>query len=279
METLLSDELWNAFALYLDPPSDTPKRGRPPVPDRDCLRGILSVLREGIRWQSLPTQMGCGSGSTCWRRFHAWTEQGLWQKVHWHLVAALGERGLLNLERALVDSSSCRAQEGGDHTGPNPTDRAKAGCKRHLLTDGYGIPLVVTVGPANHRDETAVPELLWLLWAVLACLGGGRRRVGALQGDRGYGFPWTIGLVLAWGLRSLLAVRGSEHGSGLGHTRFVIERTHSWFGSFRRLVQCYEREGAHFLGFQQLAACVICARRLRLGRQPGEAFQPFAQAV
>ena len=279
MDTLLSDELWNAFVLHLDPPPARAKRGRPRVPDRDCLCGILFVLREGIRWQSLPLELGWGSGSTCWRRFQEWTAAGLWQKVHWHLVATLGERGLLNLERALVDSSSCRAQEGGAHTGPNPTDRAKAGCKRHLVTDGYGIPLVVTVGPANRRDETAVPELLWLLWAVLACLGGGRRRVGAFQGDRGYGFPWTIGLVLAWGLRSLLAVRGSEHGSGLGHTRWYIERTHSWFGSFRRLVQCYEREEAHFLGFQQLAACVICARRLRWGRQPGEEFQPFAQAA
>jgi transposase len=279
VDNLLSDELWDAIALYLPERPTTPQRGRPPRSDRDCLRGILFVLREGIRWQSLPKELGCGSGSTCWRRFQQWTALGLWQKAHWHLVAALGQRGLLNLERAVVDSSSCRAQEGGAHTGPNPTDRAKAGCKRHLVTDGYGIPLVVSVGPANHRDETAVPELLWLLWAVLACIGGGRRRVAAFQGDRGYGFPWTIALVLAWGLRSLLGVRGSEHGSGLGHTRFVIERTHSWFGTFRRLVQCYEREEEHFLGFQQLAACIICARRLRLGKQPGEEFQPFAQAA
>jgi transposase len=279
MDPLLLDDLWNALALYLPAAPATPRRGRPRVPDRDCLRGILFVLREGIRWQSLPLEMGCGSGSTCWRRFHEWTALGLWQKAHWHLVAVLGRRGLLNLGRVIVDSSSCRAQARGEHTGPNPTDRAKAGCKRHLLTDACGIPLVVRVGPANHRDETAVPELLWLLWAVLACLGGGRRRVGAFQGDRGYGFPWTIALVLAWGLRALLAERGSDHGSGLGRTRWVVERTHSWFGSFRRLVQCYERQDAHFLGMQQLAACVICARRLRLGRQPGEDFQLFAQAA
>jgi transposase len=278
MDTLLSDELWNAIALYLPEHVPSRKGGRPRVPDRDCLRGILFVLREGIRWQSLPLAMGCGSGSTCWRRFQEWTALGLWQQAHWHLVATLGEHGLLNLERAIVDSSSCRAQEGGEHTGPNPTDRAKAGCKRHLVTDGYGIPLVVTVGPANRRDETAIPPLLWLLAMVVGCISG-RRRVGALQGDRGYGFPWTIALVLAWGIRSLLAVRGSAHGSGLGHTRFVIERTHSWFGSFRRLVQCYEREEAHFLGMQQLAACVICARRLRLRQQPGEEFQPFATAA
>ena len=114
MDTLRTDELWNAIALFLPEHVPCPKGGRRRVPDRDCLRGILFVLREGIRWQSLPTQLGWGSGSTCWRRFHAWTELGLWQKAHWHLVAALGQRGLLNLERAIVDSSSCRAQEGGD---------------------------------------------------------------------------------------------------------------------------------------------------------------------
>jgi transposase len=277
MDTLLTDELWEAIALYLPEHPRSPQGGRPRIPDRDCLRGILFVLREGIRWQSLPQELGCGSGSTCWRRFQEWTALGLWQKAHWRLVAVLGERGLLNLERAVVDSASCRAHAGGEHTGPNPTDRAKAGCKRHLLTDGAGLPLVVWVGPANRRDEQAVPVLLWLLWAVLACVG--RPRPGALQGDRGYGFPQTIALVLAWGIRSLLAERGSPHGSGLGHTRFVVERTHSWFGHFRRLVQCYERTEAHFLGLQQLAACVICANRLRRGRQPGEEFQPFAEAA
>jgi transposase len=279
VDTLLTDELWNAIAPYLPEHPPSPKGGRPRLPDRFCLNGILFVLHEGIRWQSLPKELGYGSGSTCWRRFQEWTAAGLWQKAHWHLVAVLGERGLLNLERTVVDSASCRAHAGGEHTGPNPTDRAKAGCKRHLVTDGYGIPLVVAVGPANQRDEKAVPLLLWLLGAVLACIRGGRCRPTAFQGDRGYGFAWTIGLVLAWGIRSLLAERGSEHGSGLGHTRFVVERTHSWFGHFRRLVQCYERQKSHFLGMQQLAACVICANRLHWNRQSGEEFQPFATAA
>jgi hypothetical protein len=137
---------------------------------------------------------------------------------------------------------------------------------------------VVLTGPANQRDEQLLGRLLWVLWAVLGLIGV-RRRPGALVGDRGYGFPWSIALVLAWGLRSLVAVRGSPHGSGLGRTRYVVERTHSWFGRFRRLVQCYERRGEHFQGFQMLAACVICAKRLRHGQQPGEAFQPFAEAA
>jgi transposase len=278
VDNLVTDELWDSVAPFLPEHPASPKGGRPRVPDRDCLRGIVFVLREGIRWQSLPKEMACGSGSTCWRRFHEWSDHGIFHKAHCHLLAVLGERGMLNLERAVIDSASCRAQEGGEHTGPNPTDRGKRGSKRHLVTDGHGIPLVVTVGPANRRDETAMPWLLWLLYFVLGCLGG-RRRPGAVQADRGYGFPWTIALVLAWGIKALIAPRGSEHGSGLGRTRFVVERTHAWFGHFRRLAQCYERSEGHFLGMQQLAACIICARRVRHGRQPAEEFQPFDLAA
>jgi len=84
---------------------------------------------------------------------------------------------------------------------------------------------------------------------------------------------------LAWGLRSLLAERGTPHGSGLGRTRYVVERTHSWFMSFRRLVVCDEGKAAHYQGMYQLAACVICARRLHDGRQAKEEWQPFAQAA
>src|SRR5215475_2891964 len=76
MDTLLTDELWNTITLYLPEHAPSPKGGRPRVPDRDCLRGILFVLREGLRWQSLPKERGCGSGSTCWRRFREWAACG-----------------------------------------------------------------------------------------------------------------------------------------------------------------------------------------------------------
>ena len=40
----------------------------------------------------------------------------------------------------------------GKKTGPNPTDRAKRGVKRSLLTDGGGVPLAVAVEGANRND-------------------------------------------------------------------------------------------------------------------------------
>src|SRR6516165_1407735 len=76
MDTLVNDQLWNAIAPYLPEHPPAPTGGRPRVPDRLCLNGIVFVLREGIRWQSLPTALGWGSGSTCWRRFEEWPAAG-----------------------------------------------------------------------------------------------------------------------------------------------------------------------------------------------------------
>ena len=277
MDTLVTDELWNTLAPRWPPHTPAQRGGRPRLPDRLGLHGVLFVLRQGIRWQSLPTQLGWGSGSTCWRRFTEWTQAGVGEKAHAHLVVARGERGLLNLDRAVVDSCSVPALRGGEPSGANPTDWAKKGCKRHGITAGHGIPLVVQIGPANRRDEPWLPSLWGWLWMVLRC--GWRQRPAAWQGDRGYGFAGSIALVLAWGLPAMLAERGSPHGSGLGRTRYVVERTPSGFRSFRGLVVCYERSGAHFQGRYQLAACVICARRLHDGRQRGEGWQPFDQAA
>jgi transposase len=113
MPALVTDEIWGAIAPHLPAHRPSPKGGRPRVDDRAALAGILFVLREGLRWQSLPTEMACGSGSTCWRRFEEWTAAGVWGKAHADLLAALGERGLLDLERAVLDSASTRAVKGG----------------------------------------------------------------------------------------------------------------------------------------------------------------------
>lgn len=114
MAELVSDELWNQVEPLLPPmPPPSPKGGRPRVEHRLALRGIVFVLRTGIPWQDLPTEMGCGSGSTCWRRFAAWTQLAVWSKLHALLLNVLGKAGAINLERAVIDSASVRAVFGG----------------------------------------------------------------------------------------------------------------------------------------------------------------------
>ncbi|EMN43869.1 transposase for insertion sequence element IS402 domain protein [Leptospira weilii str. LNT 1234] len=48
----------------------------------------------------------------------------------------------------------------GSLTGKNPTDRAKLGVKRHILTDGNGIPLAITSSGANVHDKRNVKDTL-----------------------------------------------------------------------------------------------------------------------
>ncbi len=112
-KTLVSKALWREIAPLLPEPKFSPKGGRPPVPNCACLGGIILVLKTGMAWQTLPTNLGHGSGSTCWRRFHAWTQLGIWSELHRRLLRVLGRRGRINLDRAVIDSASVRALKGG----------------------------------------------------------------------------------------------------------------------------------------------------------------------
>ena len=150
------------------------------------------------------------------------------------------------------------------HTGPNPTDRGKKGCKRHVLTDATGVPLVVRTGRANENDEARLPDLL--LWLPpVPNVKGRPRRVRTVLADAAYGVGWLIALVVGLGYRALLKPRGKAgrvHGSGLGRRRYVVERTMAWAANDRRLRVCYERTWCSWQGFHELSACVCCAKRV-----------------
>jgi transposase len=138
-----------------------------------------------------------------------------------------------------------------------------------VLTDADGLPLVIQTGPANQRDDAKVEDLL----AAFPVLSDGKTgemhlQPKTLMGDRGYGFPYLIAIVLLYGIMSHLSPRGKDkpHGSGLGVRRYVVERTMSWWTHFRRITFCYETRGEHFQAFHELAACVLCANKLRAAK-------------
>ena len=68
MKPLVTDGLWAVVAPLLPRRRAQPKGGRPWMDDRATLNGVLYVLRTGIAWRHLPTELGWGSGVTCWRR-------------------------------------------------------------------------------------------------------------------------------------------------------------------------------------------------------------------
>jgi transposase len=110
---LVPDGLWDLIEPLLPPAKLKEKGGRPPLPDRACLTGILFVLRSGIPWETLPKELGCGSGMTCWRRLRDWHEAGIWDLIHFVLLDWLSRYSRIDWSRAVVDSCSVRAVFGG----------------------------------------------------------------------------------------------------------------------------------------------------------------------
>jgi transposase len=114
---LVSDELWAIVEPLIPPEPPKPKGGRPRVPDRAALTGILFVLKTGIPWEWLPRELGCGSGMTCWRRLRDWNRADVWHKLHTTLLDRLGAAGRIDWSRASLDSASLRAKKGGPRPG------------------------------------------------------------------------------------------------------------------------------------------------------------------
>ena len=109
---LLPDSLWLIIEPLLPRAAPKPRGGRPPVPVRAALTGILFVLRTGIPWEMLPAEMGCGSGVTCWRRLRDWQAAGVWDRLHRELLRRLQDADRIDWSRACVDSSSIPAKKG-----------------------------------------------------------------------------------------------------------------------------------------------------------------------
>ncbi len=132
-QCLVSDALWSRIAPILPAEPAKPKGGRPRVSDRAALNGILYVLRTGIQWKHLPTELGFGSGVTVWRRVLAWQRAGVWKRLHRLLLDELGEAGQLDWRRVVgahagrpawvpvvVDTRSVPAKRGAASSGRTP---------------------------------------------------------------------------------------------------------------------------------------------------------------
>src|SRR4051794_3821983 len=124
---LVTDELWEKVEPLLPPVREAGTRGRPPVPNRAALTGILFVLKTGIRWEDLPAEMNCGCGMSCWRRLRDWQADGTWDRLHALLLERIDSAGRIDWDRAAIDSSSVRAVFGGSMSDPVPRIAARMG--------------------------------------------------------------------------------------------------------------------------------------------------------
>src|SRR4051794_41468104 len=108
------------------------RTGRPPLPTIEVVETLRFFVREGVQWRELRAAAGRACGSTLRRRLDGWSATAMLRQVHVALIRIVRSGPEVTWD-VVVDSCSVRAKRGGELTGPNPTDRGKAGTKYHVV--------------------------------------------------------------------------------------------------------------------------------------------------
>jgi transposase len=132
-----------------------------------------------------------------------------------------------------------------------------------LLTDGAGVPLGLTVDGANRHDKKLVGRTLNNLACPRPAPKKHRRQHMCM--DKGYDYPDVRELIAKWGYTAHIVARGQERDAlanvpGYRARRWVVERTHSWFNRFRRLLIRWEKNVANYTAMLHLACAYITLR-------------------
>jgi transposase len=261
---LVSDELWALVAPLLPPEPPKPRGGRPRVPDRAALTGIIFVLKSGIPWELLPPELGCGSGVTCWRRLRDWQEAGVWDRLHRELLDRLGDADQIDWSRASLDSASMAAKRGRAHrpesNGSRQTGQQAPSCGRPDRD-----PLAALLTAANRHDSVIFEALLDAIPSIKQANGRRRKRPAKLHADKGYDISRCRTALRRRHIRVRIARKGIDSSERLGRHRWVVERTLAWLNRYRRLTVRYERRADIHQALLTLGCALICYTTLQRG--------------
>lgn len=149
----------------------------------------------------------------------------------------------------------------GKKTGPNPTDRAKGGTKRSVLTEAAGIPIGLAVDGANRVDFQLARETLDSI--PIERPVPRKWRPQGLCLDKGYDYREVDALVAEFGYTGHIARRGQREQATVKRNarkkarRWVVERTHSWVNRFRRILIRWEKRADTYIAMLHLAFALI----------------------
>lgn len=146
--------------------------------------------------------------------------------------------------------------------GPNPTDRGKAGTKRHIVTDRAGIPLAARLTGANRHESAVFEDLIDGIPPIKTPTGRRRTRPAKLHADKAYDIPRCRRALTRRRIKVRIARKGTEPKGRLGRHRWVVERTLAWLARYRRLTIRYERRDDIHEAFLSLGCSLICFNAL-----------------
>jgi transposase len=115
----------------------------------------------------------------------------------------------------------------------------------------------------NRNDVTQLLPLVERVPPVRGTVGRPRQRPERVTADRGYDHDKYRRELRARNITPEIARRQTEHRSGLGRVRWVVERTFAWLHNYKRLLVRNDRRHEIHEAFLALACCLVCFRRLQ----------------
>jgi putative transposase len=259
----VSDDLWEIIRILLDefdPPAST---GRPRDDRRPILNAIILRFRTGCQWNHLPREFG--DDSKIHRVFQHWAKLEIFENIWAELLSECDELGQVEWEWQAADGCLGKARMGGDKIGPNPTDRAKNGTKKSVLTDGAGGPLSLVIAAVNVNDHKLLEETLDAI--VVERPKPRRTKPQHLCLDKGYDNKASRKIVEEKMYKDHIRRIGEEKLDQQGEKkhparRYVVERTLAWLSKCRGLLIRYEKKSENYLAQLQFACALLWYRRL-----------------
>ena len=258
----LPDELWERIEPILArryPPAGT---GRPRADLRLVLDGLIHRMRSGCQWERLPERFGPTSTLHGW--FQRLVADGVPEEIWAALAAECQELGAVLWEWQAADGVMGKSRFDGDKRGPDPTDRAKMGTKKHLLVEQRGGPLGLVVEAANVNDHKLLEETIE---AVVIERPDPEDVAQHLCLDKAYDNKASDGVCENAGYVPHIRRIGEEKLDDTGEKRhparrWVVERTIAWLQKCRAILVRYDKKPENYEGLVQLACALLWWRRL-----------------
>jgi hypothetical protein len=144
-------------------------------------------------------------------------------------------------------------------------DRRKCGTAIHVASDAYGLPLGAVISAANVNDSVKTRDVLEALVvrppaAEVPVAKPDPRDLPHARADGAYGNRPSTERAAAAGFGMEAPKRGKARPPGVGRIRCAVERCHAFLSQFGRIARRFDRAVKRYLGWVQLAACIIFIR-------------------
>lgn len=261
----LTDREWNAIRVFL--PKERPKKaGRPWVPHRQVINGILWVLCTGGSWRDVPPEFG--KYKTIYNRFRRWTGERLWQRIVAKLLHRLDSLGRIDRSLWCMDGSMIRAHRVAsgalkgernieENAKKHALGRSRGGysTKIHVATDAQGVPLAVTATPGQNGEA---PEFENLIASIPLSLQRKAKRPQAVAGDKAYSSNAIRSYLRRKGISDVIPTRTNERrckrfAKQLYKKRNIVERVIGRLKEHRRIATRYDKIMSHYLAMITIA--------------------------